>query len=93
MAIGKIWCNPFAGNSLHDRRLGIVLTKRITADGPLAAGNFEIQMLAPLDLHTRCFQSGEKATKILADMTEGGVNQPLQPAPDSRWLISSSYVP
>ena len=47
-------------------------------------------MFAPSDLLTRRFHGGEEAVKILAAMTEGGVNQGLQLPPDSRRLILSS---
>ena len=46
-------------------------------------------MLAPLDLRARRFHSSEEAVKILASVTEGGVNQLLQLPPDGRRLILS----
>ncbi len=81
--------NPFARNALHDRHFGVICTKRITAHKLFAIRNFERLMSAPFDLRALRFRGGEEAVKILAAVTEGGVNLRIQLAPDNRRLILS----
>ena len=69
--------DPLTENALHDRRFRVVRAEGITADEPLAVGDFERKMLTPLDLRSRRFHGGEEAVKILAALTEGGVDDLL----------------
>ena len=49
--------------------------------------NFERKVFAPFYLHARRFHGGEETVKILAALTEGGVNQAFQLSPDSWRLL------
>ena len=49
--------------------------------------DFERKVFALFYLHARRFHGGEEAVKILAALTEGGVNQDLQLSPNGRRFI------
>lgn len=42
--------DPLAGNALHNRSFGVIVTEGITANEPVTIGNFERQMFPLLDL-------------------------------------------
>ncbi len=54
------------GNALHDCRLGVIGTERITEDKPFAIWNFERKVFVPLDLDTRRFHGSKEAIQVIA---------------------------